>query len=105
MGLVSPLHAVQQPVKAAGAIVARLDGVLRSIERLAVSLEAIEGHMVGMRADIAQLNEGVEALRGDVHDLGGVVDGIRAATIGLDAKVDQMEGSLEHIDLIARSVP
>ncbi len=51
-----------------------------------------------MREDLQEAVAGIDALRGDVRNLDGSVDGIRAATVSLEEQVASLGKSLKRID-------
>ena len=95
MGLATPAVAA---VRGLGAAVDRLDRILSSLETLGGSIASIEQDMRGMRSDLREAIDGIEALRDDVRSLEGSVTGIRDATMSLESRVDELGVSLKRID-------
>jgi archaellum component FlaC len=97
MGLVTPVSGV---VRSVGAAVDRLDRILSSLETLGGSIASIEHDMRGMRSELREAITGIDALRGDVQNMDGSVDGIREATVGLQSQLEGLGKSLKRIDAL-----
>lgn len=82
------------------AVVGRLDRALHDLSDVATGVGAMHGEFVGMRKDIDELNDGVQALRQEVAGLGGSVGGIRDATVHIDGKIDGVTTSLASVDAL-----